>query len=241
LYQGWTPNRKLPLATKPLINAQNLHPSKLPTFVELTNEQTVLLGQVEMTNKMQTDDIPGTQRLFAKQWVDELRKLNIVWHKKDVFDSLATSTKSPIPWDQPLLSQDYSPRDIFHPTYDSFNQVLRMHGLLRQVERFDKTFRLPPLLDVLAQYYPVAVDRIRHFENNGWHRTDAINLALGGVPAEPSISIHPILSRYIKKGLLTSGLLYLRGRTHIGNFLSTMGKQFENNVRRSTINRMYCY
>lgn len=241
-FGGWVPNRKLPLTTKPLVRTNDLHPSALPSFVTLSESQTSLLAQVEMTAKMQTDDIPGTQKLFSKQWVEDIRRLKITWSVLTMprAPSRISAPVSP-PWDAPLLKRDHAPRDIFRPGAPSFNQLLRMHALLRQVARYDKTFELPSLLQTLEEHYPAATARIRHFEASGWHRTDAITLATGGIPAEPAISIHPILSRYIKEHLLRSGVLYLRGRNRIGLFLSTEGRQSEKAVQLSTMNAMYLY
>nr|UHS72541.1 MAG: putative RNA-dependent RNA polymerase [Totiviridae sp.] len=239
-FQGWLPNCKLPLAKKPLVDVQNVHPSFTP-FITLNQQQTALLAKIEMTNKMQTDDIPGTQKLFSKEWINQVKATKCLWNKTQIFFG---RRKPPIipEWDCTKQFPSYGGKYITSSRINlTFEQLLRQYNLLKEVKRYDKSFELPKLMDVLQNYFPAVESEIRQFEKQGFHRTDAINLAIGEIPSEPTIKINPILTRFVKQHIDKAGVKFQRGRRSIAYFLYHQSASAQAALLKSTLNQMYRY
>lgn len=232
-FQGWLPNCKLPLAKKPLVEVQDIHPSFSP-FITLNEHQTNLLAKVEMTNKMQTDDIPGTQKLFSKEWILKVKSTKCEWQKTAVLYSKRKHPQIP-EWDTTKRFPNYSTDYITSSCTDlTFEQLLRQYNLLKEVKRYDKSFELPKFMDILQNCFPAVESEIRKYEKQGFHRTDAINLATGQIPSEPTIRIHPILTRFVKQHIDKSGIKFLKGRRNIGYFLYHQSASAQAAVLKST-------
>lgn len=240
-YQGWLPSRKLPLAKKPLIQVQDIHPSFVP-YITLTTEQSQLLGKVEMTAKIQTDDIPGTQKLFSSEWLETLRKTKVSWNK-DKFYIPNVHLKVAIPnWDSTSKFPSTKLKYIKNPDFPlTFEQFLRQYNYLKEVKRFDKTLVLPSLMESLQNYFPQQASELDKLEKQGFHRTDALNIIMGDTPTEPTIVMHPTLTCFVKEFVQRKGVQYLKGRQNIARSLYSWCSSAQNALLSSTLSLLYRY
>jgi hypothetical protein len=211
---GWTPDGKLPLVEKPIVNVQNLQPT-VYSWIHLPPAVSQMTAQASMSAKMQLDDIPGTQQLFSYGWLRSVRQRKINWVMQEPKLILPKTVEYPIgkQTNWPKFEPAYIPSNkAGFPTVITF---LREYNLLKLAARRLK-YQIHSLMDYLKYAYRDFHSKVVAFEHNGWHRTDAINLALGEIPTEPIKQVHPLLACFVKKHIANSGIRFWKGRKTIG-------------------------
>lgn len=251
-FNGWVPSRKLPLVTKPIIDTD------VRAAVETDGPQWLALPisardkylKLSMSEKMAFDDIPGPQQAFFRDYIDEVRSLKITWSRDNqllkrynAFKIVAEQT----PILTPSLEPDNSWPKLQTPNLLSsdssvppFPQWVREYMSLKRL--WEPQFgTLPKFIDLASKFFPNISDRIQYYERNGWHRADAIDLASGSVPAEANANMHPMLTDYLRTGLLRAGILRWKSRVRIALKLSAYSAIYATKIQMSTGGALYKY
>nr|UHS72444.1 MAG: putative RNA-dependent RNA polymerase [Totiviridae sp.] len=242
-YDGWEVNCKLPLTTKPVISVENLTKQSSLSWIDLSEQQLESYHLVSFTNKISTSDIVGPQKLFGREFLLKLRKLQPVWKKEDrkvqllkpfLNDPGLTSNAR---W--PKIFPKYIPSN--NPKYPDFQKWIREYDLLKKASQYDKSIKILSLKEYLQVAYPSILTSLIKYESNGWHRTDAITLATGDYPTEPVKELHPILTPFVKEAVKNAGVEYWKGRKNIAMKLYSVTKAQVTALMQSTTSRLYMY
>jgi hypothetical protein len=244
-YQGWVPNRKLPLVTKPLMEVTNLVPLKPYPWIELSPQQLETVHQVSMTNKISAADIVGPQKYFAREYVNRVRNLGIKWTKTPVTKILP----KPYPNEPGITEFPNWPENKtkFIASNNSkvpdLTKFLREYDLVQKASQYNNTIKseVRTLKQYLAQFFPAVSDELILYERKGWHRTDALNLIMGDMPIEPVKSLHPILALFVKDSLKHSKYRNWVGRNNIAYNIYTETTASVDYLTNSVTNKLYMW
>ncbi|QQP18684.1 RNA-dependent RNA polymerase [Soybean thrips-associated totivirus 2] len=94
---------------------------------------------------------------------------------------------------------------------------------------------------MLREYYPLFYAKMKQYERQGWHRTDAIKLVTGDVPFEYSHTINPNAIGHLKIPVKENLPLLGYGRKIIGMRLTALCSQVITAYRHSSTSRLYQY
>jgi len=241
-YNGWVPNCKLPLVTKPIMDITNI--TSLPKFEQLTwinlNEQQMHdYHLAKMTNKIAADDIPGPQKHYSYDFILSMRKLKPTWNKEEVV--LKSLPQISIRQDYPLRNEHIKYIESNDPRVPPLHRFLREYNEVELTKRKNKTIELPSLMTYLKQYFGAIADKVKNLEQKGWHRTDAISIATGEVPIEQTSYIHPQLTQIVKDMIKDSNIMYIKGRKRIAKTLSKYTYDASTIVLQSPISAIFRY
>nr|WPV03051.1 RNA-dependent RNA polymerase [buhirugu virus 21] len=236
-WQGWKPNCKLPLARPPLFTVPNTITDNVNlSWLKLTEEQKADYQKVEFSAKIAADDIPGPQKHLSRVYVEELRKLNVTWKKQTV------PTTKIFKIDGPTIENNYWPKDKYvnlaseNANFPVYIEFVRQHQIAKRAK-----VEMKSLMQYTAEYYPEIYKDILYYEARGWHRTDAINLACGSTPTEPTKIMNPLLTPFVSKMLQKSGLQHWRGRDFIANKLYSCTTQAVEWIQAQGGSTMYAF
>ncbi|ANZ93873.1 RNA-dependent RNA polymerase [Culex tritaeniorhynchus totivirus] len=238
-WRGWIPNCKLPLAQSPTFKVPGLKPDNVAVnWFPMDVEDARKYQQVEFSAKIAADDIPGPQRHMAVQYIKELRSIRPEWTKTSVglarIYKIEGPTSSNKLWPKNPIRADISANN---PQFPVYNEFVRQHQLLKRA----KVEGLKSLMEYTLLYYPSIYKKITSYEQRGWHRTDAINLAVGQVPLEPTKILNPILSVFVQKMVYKSGLPFWKGRKTIAQLLEATTRQAVAYVQEQGGASMYAF
>ncbi|ACU32789.1 RNA-dependent RNA polymerase [Artivirus ni] len=236
-WKGWKTTSKLPLADIPTFDVPGLFSENINlTWKQMTDEEKTAYQQVEFSMKIAADDIPGPQKHISSNYIKNLRKLKPVWEKTVVPTYRFYKTEGPTCenniWPRRMIqSHEAGPNGM-----PIFSEFIRQHQIAKKAK-----IEIPSLKECLAKWYPEAYKTMTEYERKGWHRTDAINIATGKVPLEPTGILNPILTPWISKIVVKSGFSFWRGRENIALHLTSVCKQAVQYIQNEGGNYMYAF
>jgi hypothetical protein len=242
-FEGWKPDGKLPRFETPTLTFSGLNKSPTPlTWISLSDQQLNNVRNVELSNTVATDDIPGTSRYPRKKFLALIRSRKIQWEKtipirptsRDATyaDALAKNFLSRIDFQNPWTTSRHL---SVLPGYPEIRQFMREYRNVAKVEE------IPSLATYLEQAYPTFYSKMKALENQGWHRTDAINLTLGEIPTENNISQNSNLTNHYRRVLSNLGVQYWHGRTAIAQRLSSITALCNHPLSISLAGRLFAF
>lgn len=231
-YQGWVPNGTLPRVSKPLVTIKNqLIPINL-SWIDLSESGRDAYTRENFNDKLASDDIPGPQKYYGKKFINDLRNRKYEWTKAPTFSGSYRTVPGPIDnaeW--PTFGRlDNSSINSKFPIYTEF--VREHQTLKRAMERENRT--VPSLMELTEKYYPRIYTEVKTLESNGWHRTDAISIATGDVPCEPTKILHPILTPFVKKSITLNNHKFWKGRKTIATRLYNITMQAVEHIQQTS-------
>lgn len=220
-WQGWNTLSKLPLADIPTFDVPNLIQDSIDLkWLKMNSEEKRKYQKVEFSAKIAADDIPGPQKFISMNYIRELRKIKTVWFKEEVPEYRIYKIEGPTAENRIWPRNQLKAREKGPEGMPMFSEFIRQHQTAKKAK-----IKVPSLKECLSKWYPDAYNIMVESERKGWHRTDAINLAAGKVPLEPTKILNPILTPWISKIAVKSGLLQWRGRRNIALRLTSVCKQ----------------
>lgn len=241
-YDGWVPNCKLPLTTKPVIQVSGLIPFQAYDWITLSPSQLEACHEISITDKIAADDIPGPQKVFGREFINKIRKLTVLWEKQNAERLSIPEYRLELPSEDgyslwPHIKAEYIPANI--SGVPDFTKFLREYNQIKKASRYDTTIVIPPLKAFLRRWFPMILARMVRFESQGWHRTDAITLAQGDIPTEPIPSLNPLLSQFVKSSISTSKILKWTGRRKIAMNLANVTRSISTAIGESSVALLY--
>lgn len=237
-WKGWSPDGKLPLSQPPTFVIEDTTTANIKLdWYELNEREKQDYQAVSMSMKIAADDIPGPQKYMSIGYVNKLRSMRFTWSKIEIPIAKIYKIEGPhfdnILWPKNKHFVDLKPNKITMPNYIEF---VREHQIAKRAK-----IKIPSLMELTLKYYPSVYKDIRQYESNGWHRTDAINLATGGIPTEPTKILNPLLTVFITTMLEKSGLRFWKGRTNIAILLYTTTTASVNWIQAEGGSTMYAF
>lgn len=237
-FAGKVPNNTLPTIELPKINTNipKHNAIEQPKWIKLNEEQFTAYQQVGLTQMMATDDIPGTQSVFGRKFLNNIRNLRVEWADSPLVPDpklwkkvRGPSQKLVGPWPSDKVKVDYNDELEM-----SVTQFLREAKLVQKVVDI-------PIAELLKQFYPYTYIQMKAFETRGWHRADAIDLAQGITPTERVTRINPILTSFVKEAVQNTGVRFWRGRKNIASKLYQVTENAVLQLSNQSIYTMYNY
>nr|UHS72421.1 MAG: putative RNA-dependent RNA polymerase [Totiviridae sp.] len=238
-FEGWITDAKLSLSLKPSIFVQNLKGTQQKIlWINLSKEEEQKYNQLKFEKKIISSDIPGMQKYYTREVVGKYKKLKTVWRKTEI----PIPVKMPQTW--PEIEKTSKPKinkikmDIYSPIDEQFpvlNAFLQEYSLVSRIKKINT------LREYLEKEYPEFYVKMRAYERQGFHRTDAIDLARGLVPIENTTKIHPILTPFIQRSVEEKGIRYIRGRKNIALKLYNWTRSACIALSTSRLSRLYRY
>jgi hypothetical protein len=238
-WRGWTTRERIPPLQKPKVTFEGLHPRSGPVWAQLSQEEEALYSQAKMLARVSADDVPGTGKILGTMAKKSMAKVHATWRKVNV--PLIQSERVDLPNDQggEVRWPAFRPRVLTASTEAGWPQV---GEFIREYKTVSEVKTLPSLGRMLKDHYPAAFALVKSLETNGWHRTDAIDLALGGAPMEPTKGMHPELSAFVKEFVVRDkGALYWKGRRNIAVRLYRYCSSAETYILGTTLAKLYKY
>lgn len=195
--RGMRPSGKLPLAVVDRVHYSNVIPTA-PPWAVMSGEEQLAYSQLEMTRRLSTDDIPKASLAKKNELIDAVRKTKITWSKVTPTPILPIEARCPQatkPAQWPAKFR--APREVLElgPNVQvSFEEALSSASSVARAK--NTTVR-----KVLQPLFPATWNIISQWEARGWHRTDAINMALGKTPTELTFPLHPELSTFVEEAI----------------------------------------
>lgn len=229
--QGWRPGRKLSLAMPKSVAFQNIIPTS-PAWVQLNDEQAKLYSTLQMNNLLATDDIVHVSKYTNQGTLAYMRKFKTTWTRQTVQRSLLDGLIVP----QPLSTTLWKP--VLHPTDEKWNgfSFMTVVATASSVARATDT----TVKDILSERFPRTWGRIQDLEQQGWHRTDAINIVSGKFPTTSTFRIHPSLTLFISNAM-SKQMRHTRGRSKIAARLYALTWSGECQMVEQHALRTYAY
>nr|WPR18071.1 MAG: RNA-dependent RNA polymerase [Crogonang virus 20] len=207
-FAGWVPDCSLPTTTQPVIRIEDLKTDRPPTWIDLSPNELKTYYQNEFSQKIAADDVRGPQKHFGIEFLRAIRLLRPKW--STVVVETFPVRHMPI---GPILGQvwpaqkhvNQNSSTLGYPIFSEFIRQFRVVSKIRDIK----------LSSIMEQHYNAIYTRMKQFERQGFHRTDAINLATGSIPTEPTKILNPILSPFVADSLVKNGLKNWKHRDRI--------------------------
>jgi len=212
-FRGWVTNAKLSLSQKPLIRVQDLKDSNLEiSWITLEQTEKQKYMQLAFEKKIISSDVPGMQKYYTRRVLSKYKQIKPDWYKQELprIEHIQQS------W--PLGNENL---EVLFPKYKTlvFESVdTNFPNLSKFLEQYSIVSRIKDigsLTSYLKSKYPDFAIKMQSYTKAGFHKTDAITLAMGDIPTELPTKINPILTPYIKKSIEEKGIKYQRGRKNI--------------------------
>lgn len=240
-WKGWLPDTKLRIYSPKTVSITNINNEViLSTNLSWHNLQASEAASYlnsGLNNLLRSDDVPG----FAK-------KLNL--------KTFETFKKTKVSWRQVGLYSDYSTDSLEVPSgnYSNirFPQLLRKHWVskdgtidlnqfLREYKQAEQAgLKLNSLNYYFENLFPGLIEEVQSWIQRGWSKTDAIELAQGNIPIEPTRYINSQLTSYVKE-TIGKELLHWRGKFKIARKLSQRTKQICKQLQNTRLSKYYDY
>jgi hypothetical protein len=210
-FVGWVTHSRLSPGQKPQTKIDNLTGKKEVKWIELNAVEQKAYQQRTFNAKMIADDVPGVQKYHSQALVRQYHSMNTEWVKEEIPRTLEVNRTWP--------TCEYGSRPEFpklkHIKHEPINNSFpALQVFLREYPIVKEIKEVPSLVKMLEVNYPSFYKGFRSYEMNGWHRTDAFELAMGNVPTEPLTKINPTLAIFVKLAVKKT-VGYLRGRRNI--------------------------
>lgn len=233
-WTGWVPDCSLPSATPPVIGVDRLLPSNPLSWISLSPNELAKYSKIDFSSKIASDDVRGPQKFFSLDFIRKFRKLKVNWTKK-VVPSYKINFKlfAPIhnlPW--PSVREKFVKNELYNVTLMDF---LRQSAI---VSKISAKFRM---MKWLEQLFPDIYFTVRKLESQGFHRTDALNLAQNIIPSEPTRILNPLLSSYVKHFIYKHHVFHWKGRTNIASRLSYYTQAAVDSLQTTGADRLFAY
>nr|UHS72429.1 MAG: putative RNA-dependent RNA polymerase [Totiviridae sp.] len=236
-FKGYIPDKKLPKISKYKIDFENIN-IKYPKFswIELTDDQLTKVNKIDLQTKIVADDIPGFQSKFHRNLMDKYKQLKLNWQKTelDLISPKIDYTYLPT-CKYPTIIKRIRPKNYLYKEMPIW-EFLRQYGLVRQV---DETVK--PMTEYLKEFYPQFYKDMKKWERIGWHRTDAINLAMGELVIEPTDLINSQLTDIVKLLVWKTDIKKTFGRKKIAIKLSRYTKYMSKVVSQDIVSTYFRY
>ena len=168
-FEGWEPNGRLPPVTKPHIVVQNIKASRdYVKWAGLNKQQNEAFASEVLNMTIASDDIPGPQRFYSKDFINRLRQNKYIWKKETttitVFDPLidCPPKSETVYWPKKAKTNDKAIVDGM----PRFAQFVREHQMLKNAEK-RIGIRVEPLPELATRFYPQVWMEVEVLERNG--------------------------------------------------------------------------
>lgn len=242
-FEGWEPNGRLPPVTKPHIAVQNIKANReYVKWAGLNKQQNEAFASEVLNMTIASDDIPGPQRFYSKDFINRLRQNKYVWQKVTttitIFDPLidCPPKSETVYWPKKAKTNDKAIVDGM----PRFAQFVREHQMLKNAEK-RIGIRVEPLPELATRWYPQVWMEVEVLERNGWHRTDAINIVLGEVPIEPTKILHPLLTTFVQESVRRNNYKNWKGRRQIALNLYSITTRTVEHIMSTGGSQLYAY
>jgi hypothetical protein len=214
-WRGWVPNGRLPRPTKPTLRVNNLAERSVDySWETFTKDEHVILTQEEAQIKVGAADLPGIAARSNRNWAEQVRKIKVEWTKSE-----ASPAVSAVPCAPAVIASEFWPKVSPTRHVSKVNADLSLELFLRQYNTMSASgIKKKRLVEYLEYHFPVVYQKMRSYEYRGWHRTDALELASGGTPSEPS-HIHPAVTPFVQAGIRRHAMQVWTGRKQIALML----------------------
>lgn len=235
-FEGWIPDRPYYKFEPQKFHIEKLVPAEQYAWIELSSSELLQISQHRINNTINSDDIPKTRGINTREYLKNLRHKKYSWTKA----SLRTSIKNCVRCEPPRIDRKvYWPKDT-HYEYNTY-KGLSVTEFIHQYREVSNVKEVPSLITYLREFYPPFAVRIAGFEKNGWHRSDAVDLALGKIPTEPTRLVHPILTPFISDVVKKNGVYFWKGRKNIAYRLNQLTSSCIKSMSTNPNNAMYYY
>lgn len=167
-YDGWEPNCKLPLVTKPNILINNLISPKSLPWIELQHHTLLEYQSETMRMKIAADDIMGPQKLFSREFINKLRDLKVEW-KQSYMPLVIKRAYVTCP---DIATHVYWPKfksDFIEPkdkTWPEFTTWLREYQNVKRASSRTREI-IPSMVDLMQEQFPGVLAAMRLYEQRG--------------------------------------------------------------------------
>jgi len=205
------------------------------SWVVLNPEEQEQYSKVALQYAVNEDAIPGASAGVVHKRLQEIRKLRVRWSKVQSYlpDFEAVLNHHPIPtskfqpWPRPIQRFDDTKYAL---------EITTQYKIVSEIVP-----NLPSLAQVLQTETPSFYARMKLFERNGWHRTNAFDLACGDIPVSFKGNLHPQLTVFLKESLKRNGIFYWRGRERIKMQLYNNSMLLATTYSKTPGSRFYMY
>lgn len=234
-WQGLVPNSGLPLVKLPRMDFADVKPKWLPEWISLTADQQQDLAQTQMRQTVAADDVVGPQKHFGRQWLREVRLLSVSWHTVDRLSPRSIST--------PLLPNADNARHLPKIKTTKWPRAgeVSVTEFIRQWNVVSQAVNIPSMMTFLEAMYPGFAEQVKQLEKNGWHRTNAIDLALGHPTIEPFKHQNTQLSSVVAQAVLDNRPWHWKGRDNIAKLTCHICNTVESQIAQSQLGALYRY
>lgn len=229
--KGWRPGRKLSLPIAKSVTFKGLKPNP-PRWVSMTTQQNEKYSSIQMNRLLAMDDIAYASKHTNAGQLEYMRTFKTVWTVQKVFHDHAYGVHTPQPRSTVRWEASYSPRLEFNHGI-SFLEVLSTANSVAQA--MDTTVG-----SIMAKLFPRTWYIIQRYERTGWHRSDAINLAIGVYPTSTLFKIHPILTVFVANACKLS-MEGIYKRTDVNKALYAYTESAEKQMVEQGALRTYAY
>lgn len=238
-YAGWMANKCLPKPQRGSVKIttplNGVAPEYARTFITDKDYSTHSLK-----SKITAGDVSKASIGLLSQYIDKVRQQDTVWTRylweQKSPNNLKNLTLRNIPkppewkFPKPHNQTNLESNTAGFPRFDEF---LSVYSVI-------KTQVKDSLKKLCLTYYPAVARSMVNLESQGFHRTDAITIILGGFPSECNFYTNPRLSTIITNTMRSYGI-YCRGREKIAKRIYDYTNTVTRLLESSFITRFYSF
>lgn len=206
-----------------------------PSWITLSSEDGIVYSRNKLQRVIAGDDIPGLGSALSRSELEVTRRFKTRWK----FEPFQYSYRERTPQIMLNISRTpYWPDIKRSPPEDKLNpmEIVSDYNCVPKHLLGGKS-----LMDLLTDLTPNFAKLVKTYEQKGWHRSDAIRLALDDVPTGDCFDIHPKLTAFVKEQMLYKGIKHIRGRKNIHRFVYNVSTTTQAAINQSAGSRLYLY
>lgn len=238
-YEGWLPSTKLPTHSVPIFTSTSVTDNVQLTWIQLDQQQRKLYNQVSLSAKIAADDVRGPQSHIGKEYVLKLRNLKTTWRKTEPYYSrLPALSAAALPsFDEPTRWPQQTSIYSDPPGTLPVTEFITQHQIASRIS----SLHLRSLGSYLAELYPGFYSIMKRLEDQGYHRTDAINITMGRYPTTTNFYTNPILTSFAASAIQKAGAQFWKGRRAIAHNLYSATNTTMKRIAGMRVNNMYLF
>lgn len=208
-WAGWVTDKSVPKLELTNVTITSKVAPNQPSWMELpTHEQQILFATNKLKMAIVADDISSVTTESRKAALLHFRKLRCVWEKKSLDWSINDYVRTSAP---PIDTNVYWPRQQSAICYESRRKAMEIISDYQAL----RGIITKSLGGLLEEYVPEFYTIMKRYERKGWHRTNAITLALGEQNTAVANGMNPILTAFVGEALKDAGSARWKGRDNI--------------------------